>query len=153
MAFYCTIFSRAKQSSPDLHWKLQVLFISFQQVRLNGSDKKSRNWRTHRHHLWKMSVKWCDLNPHGIQAASGRKWSSPGQYLTAHPRRLPLAPAYSLHTFPVSAANNAEVLEVTAFLPIAVICPPVCIPWTICKSVWNAAWEQVTRGCTYYHSR
>lgn len=44
----------------SFHWKLQACLISFQQVRLKGSDKKSRNWRTHRHHLWEISVKWCD---------------------------------------------------------------------------------------------
>lgn len=70
--FIALHFSSAMQFL-GLHWKLQAFLILFQQVRLKGSDKKSRNWRTHRHHLWEMSVKWCDLNPSGILAHQEEK--------------------------------------------------------------------------------
>lgn len=108
--FIMPYFSGAKQSSPGLHWKLHVFFISFQ-VRPMASDKKTRNWRAHRHHLWKMSAKWCDLNPCGIQTVSGKKKKKikfSSIVFNSLSQESDLAASYSLYTFPVPAARNTS---------------------------------------------
>lgn len=118
-------FSGAKQSSPGLHWKLHVFFISFQ-VRPMASDKKTRNWRAHRHHLWKMSAKWCDLNPCGIQTVSGKKKKIKFSSIVFNSlsQESDLAASYSLYTFPVPAARNTSLRGNRHFFPIALTHTP-----------------------------
>lgn len=81
-------FSGARQSSPGLRWKLQMFFISFQ-VRAMGLDKKPWNWRTQASPVKNVSeVMW--LKSLWDSGSIRKKPSSPGKYLTVHPRRLSL---------------------------------------------------------------
>lgn len=126
-------FSGARQSSPGFRWKLQMFFISFQ-VRSMVLDKKPWNWRTQASPVKNVSeVMW--FKSLWDSGNIKKKSSSPGQYLTAHPRRLSLLHFTLLFQF--LQQKYKEFLETVSFLTMALTHPSGHVPvafWTICKS-------------------